>query len=217
MLGTIEVHRPGHEPIRPRGARLRTVLGLMVANAMLQKRLGYREFCQLAAGGEDDPERARKMTSMAVLRLRESVGDDFLRANAETPELDLDRVGVDLLDADRLLRQSLRDARAGDLKRALPLLLEAFALIGAEVPFPKLYDDFFEALRADFDFNLRETAIEVGSGLLHEGDPAGAEEVLHRAYDAMPEDEEIADLLCQSLERQGKRVDAERVRKRVDR
>ncbi len=216
MLGTIALHRPGEEPVRPRGARLRTVLGLMVADRMLDTPLGYREFCRLASGGEDDPERARKMVSMAVLRLRESIGLDMIRTVGETPELDVARLQVDLLDAQRLLREATRAARSGGgLKRAFPLLLEALVLVGGEVPFPKLYDDFFEALRADFDYTLRAAVIEVGSGLLREGDPSAAEEVLRRGSEAMPEDEEIADLLRRALEAQGKRVEAERMRMRT--
>jgi DNA-binding SARP family transcriptional activator len=216
MLGTIEVHRRGEEPVRLRGARLRNVLGLMVANHMLEKPLSYREFCRLGAGGEEDHERARKMVSMALLRLRESIGSDVIISNeGETPMLDLDRVHVDLIDAHRMLGEALRSARRGNLARALSLLIDAFALTRSEVPFPTLYDDFFEAMREDFDFTIREGVIQIGGGLLREGDPVGAEEALRRGFEAMPEDEEIIAMLCQALEGEGKRSEAERIRLRI--
>ncbi len=212
MLGTIQVQRPGEEPVKLRGGRLRVLLGLLVANRMLEKSLSYREFCRLAASGEDDPERARKMTSMAILRLKESVGPELLDTEGDAPQLAMDAVRVDLLEAYRLLIDATRLARHGGLMRALPMVVEAFARIGGEVPFPSLYDDFFEAMREDFEFHMREAVLEVGGGLLREGDAPGAEEALRCGFGAMPGDEEITDLLCTALRMQGKRAEAGRIR-----
>jgi DNA-binding SARP family transcriptional activator len=215
MLGAITVGAPGEEPQRIRGARLRTMLGLLVANRMLDKPLGHREFCQLAAGGELDPELARKTTNQAVLRLRESIGADTVVTGTETHELNLDRVRVDLLEADRLLREAIAAERERALIRAVPALMEALELTHGEVPFPGLYDDFFEALRSDFEHRLRSAVIGVARELLREGDPVSAERVLRGAFEAMPEDEELTDLLCDTLAALGERAEAERIRMRA--
>jgi DNA-binding SARP family transcriptional activator len=92
------------------------------------------------------------------------------------------------------------------------MVVEALDIVKTEVPFPTLYDDFFEAMRGDFEYQMREAVIEVGQGLLREGDAASAEEALRRGFDAMPEDEEITELLCRALELQGRRAEAGRVR-----
>jgi DNA-binding SARP family transcriptional activator len=179
---------------------------------MLEKTLSYKEFCRLAASGEEDPERARKMVSMGILRLKEAVGPELLDTEGDAPQLNMDVVKVDLLDAYRLLTEATRIARHGGLMRALPMVVEGLDIIKGEVPFPTLYDDFFEAMREDFEFHMREAVIEVGQGLLGEGDAASAEEALRRGFNAMPEDEEITELLCKALELQGKRAEAGRVR-----
>ncbi len=212
MLGTIEVRTPGEEPTRLRGARLKTMLGLLVLDRMLEKPLSYREFVRLAASGEEDPERARKVMNMGVLRLREVVGNEAILTDRETPRLNLERVNVDLLEAHELLRAAADAARAGTLVKAFPPLMRALRLSRGEVPFPSLYDTFFEAAREDFEVELRTASVDVGRGLLREGDAANAEEMLRLAFDAMPGDEEIAELLQEALLELGKRAEAARVR-----
>lgn len=216
MAGVIEATHPGKEPIQLRGARLRSVVGLMVADRMLEPPLSYREFCRIASGGEDDPERARKMVNMALLRLREAIGDITLPDRVgDTPRLDPDLVEVDLLEIDQRLRNAIELAGRGSLMQALPLVIEGLTLLNEGIPFPTLYDEMFESLRADFEFRLRKAIIVVGGGVLYEGDVAGAEDLLRRGFEAIPEDEEIATLLCQALEQGGKRAEAGRVRTRI--
>ena len=48
--------------------------------------------------------------------------------------------------------------------------------------------------------------------LLRENDAESAERLLRRAFETMPEDEEIAELLQSALSRLGRRADAERIR-----
>jgi hypothetical protein len=50
MLGVIEFKHPAGEVERVRGARLRSVLGMMTANIMLSDPLSRNEFCFVAAG-----------------------------------------------------------------------------------------------------------------------------------------------------------------------
>jgi hypothetical protein len=215
MLGSIDICHAHDQPVRVRGARLRTLLGLMTADRMLDRPLSLREFQRIASGGEDDPERARKTTSMGVLRLRETIGAEAVLTDGETPRLNLQHVSVDLLDAHERLEQAARavDERAWVI--ATRALQSALAITRGQVPFPGLYEDFFEAARDDFEYALRTAVINVARGLIVEGDPATAVEILSRGFEAMPEDEEIVELLRDALIKVGRRTEAERVRLRA--
>lgn len=218
MIGKIAVEGEdgGMTPLR--GGRIKLVLALMVADLMIDRRLTHREFVQLAGGDEDgdDMELARKKRNMTIARLREAIGTDAIITGGETPVLNLERVEVDLLQADSLLRRTLAALRERSLVRAYPLLREALEIANGDVPFPSLYDPFFEAVREDFEFRLRSAIIAVARGLLAEGDAAAAEAVLRRGYLAMPEDEEVSDFLREALIAQGKHVEAERLKAMVE-
>jgi DNA-binding SARP family transcriptional activator len=213
MLGVIEIERPGAEPNRLRGARLRSVLGVMVAELLIPEPLEYREFCRIAAG-EDDPESARKILNVTVFRLRESMGAEAIITGGETPRLNMEILTIDLVEAYRRIRSAAEAARGGTLVRALPMLREAIAMIGGEVPFPGLYDSFFEALRGDLELELRAAIIDVATGLMREGDAGSAEELLRYGTTTMPGDAALTDLLRTALVALGRRADAERVRMR---
>jgi hypothetical protein len=214
MLGTIQV-APAEGGLAPlRGVRIRTLLGLMVADQMIGASLTPQEFL-LLAGEDDDPELARKKRNMGVVRLREIMGPDTILTDGRTPRLNLDLVEVDLLRADELVKRSLAAAREGSWVRAQPLLLEALELSRGDVPFPTLYEGFFEAARDDFEFRVRSAVLDISRGLLREGDTGGAEEILRRAFAAMPDDEEIAELFRDALIARGNRVEAERIKLRA--
>ena len=213
MLGVIEIRRPGMEPARLRGARLRSVLGVMVAELLLPEPLAYREFCRIAAG-EDDLESARKILNVTVFRLRETMGTEAIITGGETPRLNTDVLSIDLIDAYTRIRSAAESARSGTLVRALPMLREAIEIIGGEVPFPGLYDSFFEALRGDLELEFRGAIIDVASGLMREGDAGSAEELLRYGTTTMPGDNELTELLHTALVTLGRRADAERIRMR---
>jgi hypothetical protein len=212
MIGAIEIGLPGEEPNRPRGVRLRTLLGLMVADLMLEAPLSQREFCRLAAGEAQEFEDARKTVNLAVHRLREIVGHEAIITDRETPRLNLDLLDVDLLRAHRLLDEAESALREGSFNRAFAPLTGALDITHGEVILPTLYDEFFEAVREDFENRIRSVIIRAAKGLLRDGDAAGAEGVLRRAFAAMPEDEELAMILAETLTQLGKRTEARRVR-----
>jgi DNA-binding SARP family transcriptional activator len=211
MLGAITIRRPGGEAERLRGGRSCALLGLLVADGMLEKPLAHREFCIIATGNEEEPERARKSLNKAVQRLREAIGHDAIVTDGETPRLNPALVQVDLLDLHRLVAEASSEARAGLLMRAVPPLRRALDL-ARDVPFPSLYEDFFEAARGDFELRLRTAVIEVAGALQREGDPGGAEELLAAATGLMPGDDELAGMLRRSLVALGRNTDAERIR-----
>lgn len=215
MLGRIALELPDGETQRIQGARLRAVLGLMVANEMLDAPLTHREFCAIATG-DDIPERARNVVYVKLHNLRELIGSDgVLTETDDAPRLNPERVQVDLLEAHRALGEVRSAMREGALLRAFPALIRALDHTAGEVPFPGLYEDFFEAAREDFENALRLAAVSVAKGLLREDDPQRAEEALRRPFEMMPDDEQIALLLREALTRRGKRTEAERIRLRA--
>ncbi|MCC7438699.1 MAG: AAA family ATPase [Armatimonadetes bacterium] len=211
MFGTITVQRPGEEPERVRGAQIATLLGLMTANEMLARRLSHREFMALAIGNERDPDKARKSLNFAVFRLREAIGSEAVDTIGEVPQLNREAVWVDLLEADQQLKEAIRALKEGGLLRAVPAIAAAMRIGCGQVPFPTLYDEFFESAREDYENTLRETLLRVAKLLTKEGDLPTAEELLEQAFAAMPDDEEIAELFREVLLRQGKRTEATRV------
>jgi hypothetical protein len=214
MLDTITVQEGNAGPQRLRGVRVQTLLATMIVDRMIQRPLSQKEFWRVAAG-ENDLEKARNVVNMSVRRLRDLLGDDAIITGGETPRLNLDLVQVDLLEADRLVAETHEAVRAGALMRATPALKRALEITRGEVPFPGLYDDFFEAARTDFEVCLRDVVIEVARALLREEDAVGAEMILRQAFDAMPDDEEIADLLRETLMLLDRMTEAERVKMRA--
>lgn len=216
MLGMIEVVRGEGEPIRPKGIRLKTLLGLMVADRLLESPLGPREFALLVAGAGTDPDDARKALNLAVHRLREAIGHELVVTQGETPRLNDDLVDVDLWRIDRLLDGVDRSIREGALHRAQPMLLQGLDIWRGEIPFPSLYDDFFEAVRDDFENRIRRLIIRLARSLMREEDAASTEELLRGGLMAMSDEPELVDLLAEALNALGKRVEAERLRLTVD-
>lgn len=217
MLGTIEIRKPGNEPQRLRGPRISKFLGMLVVDRMLDTPLSFREMCRLISGGdtEADPERERKALNDAVYRLREVLGYDSVITERETSRLNTEVVEVDLLQAHRLLQETMHALREGALARALGLLMNVLEIAGTEVPFPGLYESFFEASRVEFECRLRGALVDLAGRLRDEGDVAGAEELLRRGFAAMPEDEEIMEQLCDVLRSMGRFTEAIRVRMRA--
>ncbi len=216
MLGAIEVDRGDGEPIRPKGIRLKTLLGLMVADRLLESRLGHREFALLVAGAGTDPDDARKTLNLAVHRLREALGHDTITTQGDTPRLNDDLIEVDLWRIDRLLDGVESSVRDGALHRAQPMLNQVLRMWNGEIPFPSLYDEFFEAARDDFESRIRRLVVRLARALMREEDAASAEELLRCGLAAMPDEPELVELLVEALTTLGKRVEAERLRITVD-
>jgi DNA-binding SARP family transcriptional activator len=211
VIGALEARLPGGRSVAIRGGRLRLLLGLLVVDQMLATPLGHREFCQIASG-EDDPERARKSMNGAVMRLRDVIGEEAIVTDGETPRLNRSRVEVDLLNALRLCSEARESLRSHLLAGAMSSVRQALDIWNGEVPFPALYENLFEAAREDFESEMRTATLLVARTLLAEDDPTGAEELLRRAVMMLPGDEEMAELLAESLRRSGQRLEVERLK-----
>jgi len=219
MLGQIRVQpSDGSAPLHPHGARQKAFLGALVASEMLARPLERTEFLGAVGIDSDDPKRAWDAVNSALYRLREILGRNCIlpATGDEAPRLNRAVIAVDLLDADALLREADEDVRRGAIGRAGVAVRGALEITRGDVPFPSLYNSFFEALREDFENRLRLTVLLVARRLLRELDAAGAEEVLEHAFAITPDDEEIAELYRESLELQGRRAEAERVRRKLE-
>jgi hypothetical protein len=213
MFGIIRAYRQGEEPQRFQGGRVRQLIGMMVAGRMLDEPLSPAEFARLVAGNETaDIENARNILKNTVHRLRESIGHDAVLTDGDLPRLNPERVRVDLLEAYELLKKARKGIRRGSPMQARVPLVKALEIAGGEVPFPSLYDDFIEAVREDFENELRSVAIDVARALTTEGGVDDAAEVLRLACRAIPGDEELAELLREALVKSGHRAEAERVK-----
>lgn len=215
ILGSIEAQLPDGKRIPIRGSRLRALLGLMVADHMLDTPLDHREFCAIITGIDDDSDRARRSLNGVVYRLREMIRHDMVITDGDTPVLNLQLVTVDLLEAEEYLAKASAALQQNSLIRAHRAMLQALDILGGEVPFPTLYERFFEAIRDDFEHRVRDLILRITQGLLADNDPASAETLLSIGLRSMPEDEEIAEKLHRTLIQLGKRTEAERIRIRA--
>lgn len=217
LVDVIQVRQPFKEYRNVSGGRMKTVLGLMVANQMFQHDLSLEEFALLAVGDElADSEAARNNLYVRLHSLRGMLGrDSILSEPGEAPRLNLERVNVDVLEAARLLLDAQSFVRRDLLGKALLSTGEAMTIVGGGVAFPGLYDDFFEAARSDFEVLFRSTFFLVVDELVPKGDVVGAVGLLEHALRLYPEDEEVAERLCGLLVDLGRKSQAERIRRNM--
>ena len=211
MIGEITVTHPGdHGPTRVRGGRLKSVLGLLVVDALLDRRLDATEFIRIAVE-EDDPERGRKSMKAAIHRLRENIGKESLVVEEGRPYL-AQNITVDLLEIVTGIEEADKRRNRRDFAGALLRLEEALGALGSSVLFPGLYDRMFEASRDQIEGRLRDIGVGLLEDLLGENDFEGADRLGFALLERMPEDEEIAAHLHRALVNLGRLAEAEKVR-----
>lgn len=213
MFGAIEiVTDPASDPQRPRGERLKTLLGVMVAGQLLGRPLDRDEFLAVASGQGVASRQARDVVNKTVSRLREFIGEkDAIRTDGAVPELDLEQMEVDLIDAHQALRRSSDALRSKSLLRAREEFERTLALWKGEVPFPALYSELFESLRDEFEAEVRSTGLQIARQITDLGDDEGVESLLRTLDAYIPEDEEVLQLRVASLKRTGRKSEAARI------
>lgn len=214
MFGAVHfIPSPDAPSITPRGRRLKTLLGVMAANETLARPLGRDEFLLIASGNADDPRHARDVVNKTVSRLREGLGNaDLILTDGETPRLNREALDVDILEALQAVARAREALRRRALMKAMEEVRRALDLWNGEVPYPTLYDEFFESLREEFELAVRDAVLLLAQGLIDEGDHAGAEGLLRRLHEITPEDAEVGELLVRALEADGRKVEAMRAR-----
>ena len=214
LIGEIQVQTSGEEARRLKGERVRACLGALVVDHVLSRPLDPVDFLRLATG-ESDPAHARKILKVGLFRTREAIGADAILSDEDRVRLDLSRVSVDLVDMIDFVRRSEECMQKGVFSLSVRYALNAMDLYKGEVIFPTLYDPVFEAVRDEQEGRIRGLLVRLAERLLDEGDAHSAEQVLRRGIVAIPEDEEIAELLRSALVAQGFYGDAELVRAQV--
>lgn len=212
MLGTIEVEMPGGEPQKITGLRMRTLIGLLVAGEMLRAPLDPADFCLIASGAPQYDKAARVSTNGIVWRLREMIGHDAIDTDGEIPRFNRDRVVIDLIEARDRVAEGAHALRANMLRVGVDAIVSALEIVGMKVPFPSLYDDLFEALRADIETSLQDGVVRIARELMREEDHQGAATLLSAAAITLPGDGEIMELLATALSKSGQKGEAEKVR-----
>ena len=217
LFGTIDFSLSNNESLfRPRGERLRRLIGAVTANVLLDRPLKRSEFLRLVTDGMEDRKRATDMVNMTISRLRSSLErSDIVLADKDVPYFNQELVTIDIQEIQQLLREAEKAAQNNELMKATPLLLNALQLWKGEVPFPTLYDEFFENLREEFETRIRSVSLAITEQLFHEEDYVGASEILELLYEYMPEDEEVGESLVIALQQLGKQVEAGRVRENL--
>jgi|GEM_PF-3453504 len=210
MCGEITVQRAGAPPERLRGTRNGILLGLLVVQPLLREPLDRHSFLELASGVERDPDRARVATNIAVLRLREVLGEEAIvqLGDPPVPSLDPTCVRVDLWEGVEAVRRAESALRRGVLAEAREQLAVALSILAGRIALPGLYDELFESMREDLEARLREGTLTAAGRLLAMDDSEGAAELLRPWLAGAPEDEEARDLLAEALRRTGLTADA---------
>ncbi|MCB0712324.1 MAG: AAA family ATPase [Ignavibacteriae bacterium] len=201
------------------GGRMKVVLGLIIANEFANRQLSLDEFALLASGNElAEIESARNNLYVRLHSLRKLFGEEgILSAVGEAPRLNRELVRADLLE----VQQNI--LRAGDVLereapgRALPLLRDVFTTLSTDVPFPGLFDPFFDAVRDDLEISLRDMLLRVVHEVGEMGDYEGCVTLLQDAFSRTPDDEEVGELLSTLLSKLGRNVAAEQVRRSLRR
>ena len=217
FVDAVRVRYPSGEWRKVTGGRMKTVLGLMVANQMFGQNLSLEECALLATGDElAETESARNNLYVRLHSLRSLLGrDSILSETGHAPVLDTSRVRVDLLEVSELLKEAELLIARNQPGKGLHTVRQALQLLGGSIPFPGLYDDFFEAARSDFEVLVWDTVLTVAKELVRHGDRENPVDLLEQVLDLFPGDEDIAGYLCELLGVLGRKSHAERIRRRT--
>jgi hypothetical protein len=219
----LSVKLPGEKTwTRPRGTRLKILIGLLAADQILRKPLEKFEFIRIAADQTSTREskisndRSRNILSIAVHRLRDMLGIDAVLTGCDTPRLNLENVDVDLIRANTALRRCERGLSESNLIIAYAGMRKYLSITRAELPYSDMFNNFFDALREDFSSRFRKCLLDLVTQLKINGDTLRASELLDLALPVMLDDEELVALHRSILEVLNLRVDAERLRLKHD-
>ena len=216
MVEHISIQRPGSYPETVQGARVRHVLGMMVANAMMPYPMSYADFREIAIGDKDNNTGSYLRT--LVGRIRKLIGKESVITDGATPpRLNLSLVEVDLLQISDMLKQARQARDSGYPRKTREAILRVLTTLQSAPIYPGLYNEFFEAARLEFDRRVRDEVIGSARLLYGEDDLEGVAEILRPAFRNTPYDDEITELLIEVLNRSGYHTEAISIRKQWER
>lgn len=214
MIGAIQIREQNGQPRRISGARVRHVLGLLTANEMNRTVMSLEEFRKLATGMETSQEAANYLRIM-ISRLRRLLGEEAILSEGESaPRLNLEYIRVDLIESARLIEASLAAARDGNFHKAYKSVVQALRIVGEQVILPALFDDIFESARREFEIRLRRAVLATLDLMSLPDDSDYALILLRLAERAIPHDDELAEILSETLRGLGRHVEALHVEQR---
>ena len=191
MVGRISIHTKDKNGQDITGQRMRTMLGLIVADHMTSPSIGYTEFTRIAVGNYSNPQYARKYGKTLLTRVTEQYGEFLQETDGILPNLNRTAVYVDVLEAWDLVEEARNGIICSDSLVGFRALFRALSILRGDVVFPELYEDYFEELRDMFDGQLRSTLFSLVHLLHKENDYEKVAEILALARKRFLGDEEI--------------------------
>lgn len=190
------------------GSRARHVLGLLTAQELTHRRFTREEF-RILATGMDDPEEGANYLRIIVARLRRILGSEAILGNPEeAPRLNLEHIRVDAIEADRLFRQGSTATRREEPREAYGTVSKGLQIVAGHTLLPTLYDEIFDDARRQFEVTMRDATMGLVELLQQEEDDEQVIRLLRLGAQAMPYEEEIAEMLSEHLQLVGRHVEA---------
>ena len=209
MFGSIAVKLSGKYPQKITGARLKQMLGMLVASQVMSRPLSVQEFRSIATENPSDTTNAGNYVRIIVSRLRKLLGNDAILTNrAAPPRLNLDIVDVDILQAREHLNNCARAVQLLHIRKAKQELFLALDIAQKGPAYPTLYGNFFESARLDFEVQIKERVLQVVHILNISNDYESAVDVLQAAFNIVHYDEEVLAEYLRVLQATGRNSEA---------
>ena len=196
------------------GHRMKSVLALMVATALVPRNYSLEEIARLVSdedpGDVIDLEAARNNLYVRLHALRKILPPGAIASETgEAPRIDREHLRVDLLDILARATESVDAVGAGRVVAGLELITAVLDDLGTGIPFPSLYRPLFEAARDQVDVTIRRAVLRVAEGAAALDDFLGAAALLDRAAGRFAGDDEIFERRADMLRRGGRGLEAE--------
>lgn len=173
LFGPITVQQPNGAAVKLRGTRNQITLCLLVADQMLKNPLSRNRFIEIASGVPvaDAPHKARRGMNMAIMRLREAIGQQTIITDGEIPQLNPATVTVDLIEARQTIQRVGQLTRRGTLTEARQTLSPLLPLMRQGQPFAAMEDELFQNLQSQWEQEFRSVVGQLLQRLRDAGDP----------------------------------------------
>jgi hypothetical protein len=197
LIGKVEVTNNRTNTLsRIQGYRAKVILGVISANYITGNKMNRDQFIQLASERGFDPKRGSEILKNTIHRLHELVGSNIIfNKRGEPPCLDNSKVICDIVVLNELRKESKVALKNNDYVLSGKSLCKLLDLIGHNVLFPGIYEEYFEELRNKLENEIRHLIIRVSSELIKMQDFQQAEDILNKALTMIPDDNEFIDLI----------------------
>ncbi len=192
MFANISCSIPGvTERKTPQGARVKLLLGALVANLMRTTPLLADDFVRLVAEENVVDSDTRNIFNVALHRTRELIGKEAIITSDITPQLNRSLVTIDIVECMEHIALARTEIRRGNLYKSVQYVRQVLITWNGDVAFPTLYNPIFEQLREEFENTIRTVTITLLNALHREGDVETLRALQQQFLRCLPEDEEI--------------------------